>query len=103
MKLLVGTHSFREREQNAIPAAPVDAAAIRKLAAKITGHVITPDAPDKSSRLVSNLAFDRYPALIVRCADAPDVTRALDFGQSQSLPVAEAVVPPDSEWSMAAS
>lgn len=89
MKLLVGTHFFREREQNSTPAAPVDAAAIRKLAARITGHVITPDAPDdKSSCLVSNLAFDRYPAPIVRCADTSDVTRALDFGQSQCLPVA---------------
>jgi hypothetical protein len=89
LKALAGTHLFRGREQNAGPAAPVDAAAVRKLAAKITGHVITPDAPDyKLSRLVSNLAFDRYPALIVRCADASDVTRALDFGQSQSLPVA---------------
>jgi hypothetical protein len=83
LKVLAGTYFFREREQNATPAGPLDAAAIRKLAAKITGHVITPDAPDyKSSRLVSNLAFDRYPALIVRCADASDVTRALDFGQS---------------------
>jgi hypothetical protein len=26
--------------------APLDAAAIRKLASKITGHVITPDGPD---------------------------------------------------------
>ena len=33
-------------EQNA---APLDAAAIRKLAAEITGHVITPDASDYES------------------------------------------------------
>jgi FAD binding domain/Berberine and berberine like len=77
---------FEAREQNV---APVDAAAVRKLASKITGHVITPEAPDyESSRLVGNRAFDRHPALIVRCANASDVPLALDFGRSHSLPVA---------------
>jgi hypothetical protein len=77
---------FEEREQNA---ASLDAAAIRKLASQITGHVITPEAPDyEPSRLVGNRAYDRHPALIVRCAGASDVTRALDFGQSLSLPLA---------------
>jgi FAD/FMN-containing dehydrogenase len=74
------------REQNA---APVDTAAIRKLVSQINGHVITPDAPDyESSRLVFNRAFDRRPALIVRCADASDVARALEFAQNQNLPLA---------------
>src|SRR5580704_17385778 len=77
---------FGGREQNA---APLDAAAIRKLTSQISGHVITPEAPDyESSRLVFNLAFDRRPELIVRCASAPDVARALDFAQSQNLPLA---------------
>ena len=58
-------------EQNA---APVDAAAIRKLASQIAGRVIMPDASDyESSRLVNNRAFDRHPALIVRCANSSDV------------------------------
>lgn len=70
-------------------AAPVDAAAIRKLASGITGHVITPDAPEyESARLVFNRAFDRRPALIVRCAGAPDIARALDFAQNQNLSLA---------------
>jgi hypothetical protein len=87
MKLLAGARRIiGEREQNT---APVDAAAIRKLASQIAGQVITPEAPDyEQSRLVGNRAYDRHPALIVRCADASDVTRALDFGQSQSLPLA---------------
>jgi FAD binding domain-containing protein/berberine-like enzyme len=86
LKLLGGRRIFVEREQNA---APVDAAAIRKLGSQITGHVITPEAADyEPSRLVGNRAYDRHPALIVRCASASDVTRALDFGQSQSLPLA---------------
>jgi FAD/FMN-containing dehydrogenase len=77
---------FDACEQNA---APLDAAAIKKLASQITGQVITPEAPDyESSRLVFNRAFDRRPALIVRCAGAPDVARALEFAQSQNLPLA---------------
>ena len=64
---------FEARDQNA---APVDAGAIRKLASHIIGRVITPDAPEyESARLVFNRALDRRPALIVRCAGAPDVTR----------------------------
>ena len=81
-----GRQIFGEREQNATPP---DAAAIRKLTSQISGHVITPDTPDyESSRLVFNLAFDRRPALIVRCAGASDVARALDFAQTQNLPLA---------------
>jgi FAD binding domain/Berberine and berberine like len=87
MKVLAGTRPiFEAREQNA---APLDAAAIRKLTSEITGHVITTEAPDyESSRLVFNRAFDRRPALIVRCVGASDVARALDFAQSQNLPLA---------------
>jgi hypothetical protein len=51
--------------------------------------VITPGASDyESAREVNNHAYDRHPALIVRCANATDVARTLDFGRSQSLPVA---------------
>ncbi len=77
---------FEAHEQNA---APLDAAAIRKLGSEITGQVITPETPDyESSRLIFNRAFDRHPALIVRCAGAPDVVRALDFAQRRNLPLA---------------
>jgi hypothetical protein len=87
MKGLAGTRPiFEAREQNA---APLDAAAIRKLTSEITGHVITTEAPDyESSRLVFNRAFDRRPTLIVRCAGASDVARALDFAQAKNLPLA---------------
>ena len=87
IKVLAGTRRiFGAREENA---APLDAAAIRKLVSEISGQVITPEASDyESSRLVNNRAFDQRPALIVRCASASDVARALDFGQSQSLPLA---------------
>jgi len=87
IKALAGTRRmFEAREQNAVP---LDAAAIRKLVSQISGHVITPETPDyESARLDFNRAFDRRPALIVRCAGAPDVARALAFAQEENLPLA---------------
>ena len=87
LSALAGACSIPEaRDQNA---APPDATAIRKLASQISGQVITPAMPDyDSARLVFNRAFDRHPALIVRCAVAPDVARALEFAQNQNLPLA---------------
>lgn len=68
---------------------PVDAASIRKLASAINGSVITPEAPQyESARQVFNRAFDRRPAVIVRCANSSDVARALDFARSRTLPLA---------------
>lgn len=73
-------------EQNV---ASLDPAEIRTLASKISGQLILPTAPDyESARLIFNRAFDRRPALIVRCASASDVPRALDFAQSHNLPLA---------------
>lgn len=67
----------------------VDPAAIRALVSKTSGHVITPKAPDyETARLVFNRAFDRRPALIVRCAVPSDVERTLDFAQTENLPLA---------------
>jgi FAD binding domain/Berberine and berberine like len=82
-----GTRRMVEaREQNA---ASLDATAIRKLVSQISGHVITPETPDyASSRQVFNRAFDRHPAVIVRCACASDVARTLDFAQTHNLPLA---------------
>lgn len=77
---------FEGREQKA---ALPDAAALRKFTSQVSGHVITPESPEyESSRLVFNRAFDRRPALIVRCAGANDVARALEFSQNQNLPLA---------------
>jgi hypothetical protein len=68
---------------------PVDAGAIRKLASGVEGRVITPESADyDSARLVFNRAFDRRPALIVRCAGPSDVARALDFAQARNLQLA---------------
>jgi FAD binding domain/Berberine and berberine like len=67
----------------------INAAEIRKLASKISGYVITPDASDyDDARQVNNHAYDRHPAVIVRCVSPADVARALDFGRSHDLPIA---------------
>jgi hypothetical protein len=77
---------FEAHEQDA---PPLDTAAVRKVVSQIRGQVITPETSDyESARLVFNRAFDRHPALIVRCAGAPDVARALEFAQNQNLPLA---------------
>jgi hypothetical protein len=63
----------------------LDDPTVRKLASKIAGRVIAKDAPDyESSRRVFDLAF-RRPDLIVRCPDASDVARSLDFAQTGKL------------------
>src|SRR5207302_4819820 len=77
---------FDAGEQNG---ATPDAQTIRKLASKIVGHVITPEAADyDAARSIFNRAFDRHPALIVRCASSSDVARSLEFAQAQHLPLA---------------
>ena len=74
---------FESHEQNA---APLDSATIRKLASEISGHVVTPEAPEyETARLIFNRAFDWRPAVIVRCAGPSDVARALDFAQTKNL------------------
>ena len=35
-----------------------------------------------------NQAFDKHPALIVRCADVDDVPRALEFARMNGIPLA---------------
>src|SRR5579859_4828788 len=77
---------FDAREQNA---APFDAMTIRRFASQITGHVVTPETPDyDSARLIFNRAFDRRPAVNVRCAGLSDVACTLDFAQKHNMPLA---------------
>jgi FAD/FMN-containing dehydrogenase len=69
--------------------APLDVEAIRKLASHIAGHVITPNASDYDlARAVFNRAFDRHPAVIVRCAGSSDVARTFEFAHTWQLPLA---------------
>jgi len=77
---------FDADEQNG---APPDPQTVRKLASQIGGQVITPDSADyDAARSIFNRAFDRRPAVIVRCGSPSDVARSLDFAQAQHLPLA---------------
>jgi len=67
----------------------LDAGAIHKLASDVAGDVITPDRPAyETARLIFNRAFDRRPAVIVRCSSPSDVARALEFARTRHLPLA---------------
>jgi FAD/FMN-containing dehydrogenase len=57
--------------------------------AHLRGALIGPnDEGYDNARSVWNGMIDRYPALIVRCAEASDVIQAIQFAQRQHLPVA---------------
>jgi len=68
---------------------PLPAESIRKLASATVGNVITPDSAQyDKARSIFNRAFDRRPAVVVQCAGATDVARALDFAQNHNVPLA---------------
>ena len=77
---------FEAGQQNSLG---LDTETIRNLASQIAGQVITPEATGyDAARSIFNLAFDRHPAVIVRCAGPSDVARALEFAQTRRLPLA---------------
>jgi FAD/FMN-containing dehydrogenase len=62
-----------------------------KFRASLKGQLIVPsDAQYERARRVGsfNPTTDRHPLMIVRCADASDVVRALEFGERASLDIA---------------
>lgn len=64
-------------------------ATLAELAATLRGELVRPDDPGyDSARAVWNGAHDRHPALIIRCAGAADVVRAVEFARSQGLLIA---------------
>jgi FAD/FMN-containing dehydrogenase len=67
----------------------VDASGISGLSENIRGQVLAPgETGYDEARRVWNGTVDRRPALIVRCADAADVQRALGFAVAHDLAVA---------------
>ncbi|HEY0766892.1 MAG TPA: FAD-dependent oxidoreductase, partial [Steroidobacteraceae bacterium] len=59
---------------------------VEDLRAGLRGELITADQPAyESARRLWNAAFDRKPALIVRCAGAADVKRAVSFAGAHGL------------------
>ncbi len=81
--------SHQHLDANTQNSAPPGPEAIRKLASGISGRVISPDSSEyDAARSVFNLAFNRHPAAIVRCAGASDVARTLEFARAKDLPLA---------------
>ncbi|MFJ6416775.1 FAD-binding oxidoreductase [Paeniglutamicibacter sp. NPDC091659] len=63
--------------------------AVKELAARLHGSVITPADPEyDEARRVWNAMIDRSPALIVRAADESDIAVSLAFARKHSLPLA---------------
>jgi FAD/FMN-containing dehydrogenase len=71
-----------------IEAATLDRMALREFTAQLRGKVFRPgDAAYDTARQVFNAMIDKYPALIVRCADAADVGRAVTFAREHGFTV----------------
>ncbi len=62
---------------------------IEELRARLRSKLLTAaDEGYEQARRIWNGAFDRRPALIVRCAGAADVAQAVNFGRTQDLLIA---------------
>ena len=67
----------------------LEAGAVRNLARDFNGQIARRgEAGYDSGRAVWNGMYDRYPALVVRCADADDVAKAVRFAREHELLVA---------------
>ena len=63
--------------------------AFSRLRSQLRGSLVLPaEEGYDDARAVWNAAIDRRPAAVVRCADATDVVRALEFARARSLPIA---------------
>ena len=63
--------------------------ALSQLEARLHGQVCRPGDPGYESAIkLHNAMIDRHPAYVIRCGDASDVARAIDFAQGQDLVVA---------------
>src|ERR687896_794903 len=68
---------------------PLDEAAIRAFSSKVQGQLIRPhDDGYDEARTVFYGGFDRHPALIVRVADATDVSRVIALARESGLELA---------------
>jgi len=63
-------------------------ATAEKLQGQVKGQVVLPDAPGYDDvRKVWNAMIDRRPAVIVQCAAADDVSRAIQFAREHGLEI----------------
>jgi FAD/FMN-containing dehydrogenase len=64
-------------------------ATLAELQAALRGEAIrTGDAAYDEARAVWNGSHDKHPALVIRCAGAADVLKAVEFARSEHLPIA---------------
>ena len=67
----------------------IDPALLRRWARTLRGPVVLPgNLAYDDVRRVWNLAIDRHPSSIVRCADVDDVRRTIEFARTHDLPLA---------------
>src|SRR5437867_12834715 len=67
----------------------LDKAIVQKFQASLKGELILPlDDGYESAGRVWNRKYDKHPGLIVHCAEAADVIRAVDFARNHDLLVA---------------
>jgi FAD/FMN-containing dehydrogenase len=65
------------------------AGAIQQFEARIAGEVVLPESIGyEAARLTQNREYDRYPAMIVRAANAADVARSVSFARAHGLQLA---------------
>ncbi|MFV2007972.1 MAG: FAD-binding oxidoreductase, partial [Longimicrobiales bacterium] len=84
---LVGCEAARTGSELVLRSvADIDPAAVDRFTASLTGRVLRQGSEGyDAARRVWNGKYDRRPGLIVRCSDAEDVARAVDFARSESL------------------
>lgn len=64
----------------------IESAAITSFISKIKGSVILPDNPSyEDARKVYNAMINKYPGMIVICADVADVIEAVNFARENNL------------------
>lgn len=62
---------------------------IARLRSALHGELILPgDLQYDTTRRLFNASIDRHPALIVRCVDANDMQRIVEFGRASHLDIA---------------
>ncbi|HVX31003.1 MAG TPA: FAD-binding oxidoreductase, partial [Nitrolancea sp.] len=66
----------------------IDPVLTRAFETRLLGSLVRPNDPEyDEARQIINMFHDRYPAYIVRAADAADVIRAVEFARENELPV----------------
>ncbi len=67
----------------------IDDALVQELSSKLRGTIVLPESGEyDEEREVYNAMIDKYPAMIIKCADVADVIESVNFGRQNDLLVA---------------